>query len=216
MKLYKPLEKNEGNNDDTNFERKNDNLIQNGLTHKFNEYKQFDNKFFFKNLKSGHIQNLFKKHELIRYQQSTSDYVTGINGQKNTEIHFFLLILFFLFVTIITITQIIIMHSANTSNADYNQLKAIQEELKIMDTSIDEMLKEKYVLPMQMWYPLKRYYNNIIKFKQMLFDSYHVSNHDYSCYDYENIISLSKNIDEFYFNTSYFYKFINSYYKKGI
>ena len=89
---------------------------------------------------------------LIKYKNKNSDGEGGRNGgggvQKRREIHSLLFFVFFLFVTIITLSQIIVMHS-QTSQSSFYQIKLMQEELKLMDASIDRMLKERHVLPMQ-------------------------------------------------------------------
>lgn len=84
---------------------------------------------------------------LIKYKSRQSDDPRH-SLQKRREFHSLLLFVFFLFVTIITLSQIIVMHS-QTSQSNFYQIKLMQEELKLMDASIDRMLKEKHVLPMQ-------------------------------------------------------------------
>ena len=46
-----------------------------------------------------------------------------------------------LIITIITLSQILVMHN-QTSNTNFHQIKLMQEELKLMDFSIDKMLKQ--------------------------------------------------------------------------
>lgn len=96
---------------------------------------------------------------LIKYKNKNSaEGESGRNGggggvQKRREIHSLLFFVFFLFVTIITLSQIIVMHS-QTSQSSFYQIKLMQEELKLMDASIDRMLKERHVLPMQVLHNL--------------------------------------------------------------
>lgn len=92
---------------------------------------------------------------LIKYKNKNSEGEGGRTGggggvQKRREIHSLLFFVFFLFVTIITLSQIIVMHS-QTSQSSFYQIKLMQEELKLMDASIDRMLKERHVLPMQVY-----------------------------------------------------------------
>lgn len=110
---------------------------------------------------------------LIKYKK-TNDEIIGPNGvkthpqqKKHRELHSLLFFIFFLFVTIITLSQIIVMHS-QTSNSNFYQIKLMQEELKLMDLSIDKMLNEKHVLPMQVWYALKRLDENLKKFSHFM------------------------------------------------
>ena len=91
---------------------------------------------------------------LIKYKKNVDD--SGNNSlranqlQKKREIHSLLIFIFFLFITIITLSQILVMHS-QTNKSNFYQIRLMQEELKLMDQSIDRMLKEKNVLPMQVW-----------------------------------------------------------------
>ncbi|CAF1039187.1 unnamed protein product, partial [Brachionus calyciflorus] len=107
---------------------------------------------------------------LIKYK---SDAESGVNSlranqlQKRREIHSLLLFIFFLFVTIITLSQILVMHSS-TNNSSFHQIKLMQEELKLMDLSIDKMLKENHVIPMQIWIALKQYNDNIKTFSNYM------------------------------------------------
>jgi hypothetical protein len=109
---------------------------------------------------------------LIKYKQ-TDDDDNSIGAYKNNqkkkrrEIHSLLLFIFFLFVTVITLSQILVMHSG-TNNSNFYQIKLMQEELKLMDQSIDKMLKERHVIPMQVWYALKQYTNNFDTFSSMI------------------------------------------------
>ena len=92
---------------------------------------------------------------LIKYKK-TVDKDSGLESlktsqlQKKREVYSLLLFIFFLFVTIITLSQILVMHN-QTQNSNFYQIKLMQEELKLMDTSIDRMLKEKHVIPIQLW-----------------------------------------------------------------
>lgn len=111
---------------------------------------------------------------LIKYKNTVSD-ETGTGSslakansvQKRREIHSLLIFIFFLFVTIITLSQILVMHS-QTNNSNFYQIKLMQEELKLMDASIDKMLKEKHVTPMNQWIALKQYNDNLKRFNTFL------------------------------------------------
>jgi hypothetical protein len=67
------------------------------------------------------------------------------------------------------------MHSQK-NNTNFNQIKLMQEELKLMDYSIDKMLKENHVLPMQVWYSLKQYNDNLKKFSSLMNDLSYFTN----------------------------------------
>jgi hypothetical protein len=108
---------------------------------------------------------------LIKYKQSHEE--SSYNSlrtsqlQKKREVQSLLLFIFFLFITIITLSQILVMHS-QTNNSNFHQVKLMQEELKLMDLSIDRMLKEKHVLPIQVWFALKQYNDNLRKFSRYM------------------------------------------------
>lgn len=111
---------------------------------------------------------------LIKYKQSPDD-PYGHNSlranqlQKRREIQSLLLFIFILFVTIITLSQILVMHS-QTSSSNFQQVKLMQEELKLMDASIDRMLKEEHVLPISVWVAIKQYNDNLRKFANYMSD----------------------------------------------
>jgi hypothetical protein len=115
------------------------------------------------NLSNENVPNLFSKSQsLKRYETSKKD-DTNNSSQKKREFHSLIVFVFFLFITIITLSQILVMHN-QTSNTNFYQIKLMQEELKLMDFSMDKMLKQNDVLPMQIWYSLKQYKDNIKKF----------------------------------------------------
>lgn len=99
---------------------------------------------------------------LIKYKSKVDG--SKLNLQKKREIHSLLFFIFFLFVTVITLSQIIVMHT-QTSQSNFYQIKLMQEELKLMDASIDRMLKEKHVLPVQVidyiQFTLHFFYNHL-------------------------------------------------------
>ena len=45
------------------------------------------------------------------------------------------------------------MHN-QTHSSNFGQIKLMQDELKLMDATIDTMLKERRVLPMEVWYAI--------------------------------------------------------------
>jgi hypothetical protein len=112
---------------------------------------------------------------LIKYKTTTTNDDAGPNSNKSNtlqrrrEIHSLLIFIFFLFVTIITLSQILVMHS-QTSNSNFYQIKMMQEELKLMDASIDKMLKERHVMPMTQWIALKQYNDNLKRFSNFMDD----------------------------------------------
>lgn len=142
-----------------------------------------------------------ERHMLIKYKNAP-DSESGVNSlraselQKRREIHSLLLFIFFLLVTIITLSQILVMHSS-TNNANLNQIKLMQEELKLMDLSIDKMLKEKHVLSIQIWIALKKYNENIKIFSSYLENLDHrffSSDQNISRCDYISNSSFFKNL----------------------
>ena len=132
--------------------------------------------------------NLYSNNgeSLIRYKTLKKD---EQSLQQQRECNTLILFLFFLFIVILTLSQILIMHN-QTNNTNFYQIKLMQEELKLMDKSIDKMLKENGVLPMQLWYSLKQYKDNIKKFQNYL---NFISNYS-SC---ENFIINSNRTSEY-------------------
>jgi hypothetical protein len=143
---------------------------------------------------------------LIKYKKLTDDptmnSLRANQLQKRREIHSLLLFIFFLFVTIITLSQILVMHS-QTNNSNFYQIKLMQEELKLMDASIDKMLKEKHVLPMHIWYALKQYNDNLKRFNSFI-DSFNQNN---------DSLMLFSNLNESY---DYYYQNTNDYQSRKI
>jgi hypothetical protein len=108
-----------------------------------------------------------KKDEMIENSECQLVQLKTNNLQKKREMHSLLLFIFFLFVTIITLSQILVMHSQSNSTNFY-QIKIMQEELKQMDASIDKMLREKKFLPMNLWFALKQFNQNLKRFHKLL------------------------------------------------
>lgn len=130
------------------------------------EFRPYDN-FLHQSFETGAFFKPLSNDQLVLIKyKNAADSDSGANSlrasqlQKRREIKSLLLFVFFLFVTIITLSQILVMHSS-TSSSNFNQIKLMQEELKLMDLSIDRMLKEKHVLPIQTWIALKKYNENI-------------------------------------------------------
>lgn len=104
----------------------------------------------------------YKKNE-ENYNGQTSNPKLGNQFQKKQEIYSLFMFIFFLLLTIITLSQILVMHN-QTHNSNFKQIKQMQEELTLMDATIDTMLREKKVLPMQVWYAIKQYNENLKRF----------------------------------------------------
>lgn len=83
--------------------------------------------------------------------------------QKKREVYSIFLFVFFLFVTVLTLSQILVLHN-RIHSSNFGQIKLMQDELKLMDATIDTMLREKKVIPMQVWYALKQYNDNLKRF----------------------------------------------------
>lgn len=161
----------------------------------------FYDDFLHKTLHKNTLLNFKLKSDdhlmLIKYKNDSESGVNSLRAnelQKRREIHSLLLFIFFLLVTIITLSQILVMHSS-TNNASFNQIKLMQEELKLMDLSIDKMLKEKHVLSIQIWIALKKYNENIKTFSRYLDNLDHrvFLSHQIQC-DYISNSSIFKNL----------------------
>ncbi len=139
---------------------------------------------------------------LIKYKKKTEENTPNGSGnenpnnqQKKREIYSVFIFVFFLFVIIITLSQILVLHN-QTHHSNFFQIKIIQDELKLMDRTMDEMLNKKKVLPMQVWYAIKKYNENLKRFSGFL--------HDYSNL---NTASNSDSVE----NSDEFNKFLNSH-----
>lgn len=144
--------------------------------------EQIDNDFIssndsFKNVSLSTLNSLYdtgsQNHLLIKYAKTNDGQGHGSSAgddmQKKREIYSLFLFVFFLFVTIITLSQILVMHNQSHSS-NFGQIKLMQEELKLMDATIDTMLKENRVLPMQVWYAMKQYNDNLKRFTGFIDD----------------------------------------------
>ena len=137
-------------------------------------------------------------------QQSPSSLPSSSSSrlQKRREVHYLLLFVLFLFIAIITLSQILVMHSRSATNSNnFKQIKLMQEELKLMDVSIDKMLKEKNVTPIRTWLALKQYKDNLAKFTGFM-DAYGLNYSsqldagDLRRYDHRDHLSLTSIHDE--------------------
>ena len=114
-----------------------------------------------------------KKHNLnlVKYSQITvPDGVSAFSFSNRHEIYTILVLLLLIFVTIITISQIIVVHYQN-NNAEFSQIKQMQDELRLMDRSIDHMLREKDIYPVTLWYSLKSHEKNLKRFQELIENS---------------------------------------------
>jgi hypothetical protein len=124
-------------------------------------------------MKTVNKDNNNNKNDVVLFKYNKLNDDLNLNAlkakqiQKRREIRSVLLFVFFLFVTILTLSQILVMHSQK-NNSNFNQIKLMQEELKLMDFTIDKMLRENNVLPMQIWYSLKQYNDNLKKFSNLM------------------------------------------------
>ncbi|CAF0846364.1 unnamed protein product [Adineta ricciae] len=76
-----------------------------------------------------------------------------------------LILLFFLFLIIITLSQILVVHTSRYG-ANFSSMQKIQEELKQMDESMEAMLREN-VLPIEQWRLLFRIQAYLSRFEDL-------------------------------------------------
>ena len=81
-----------------------------------------------------------------------------------------LVLLFFLFLIIITLSQILVVHTSRYG-ANFSAMQKIQEELKLMDYSMEELLRDN-VLPIDKWRLLFHIQTYLYRFED-IFDSFH-------------------------------------------
>lgn len=123
------------------------------------KYKKSDDKSNGANTDSGNAGGV---------TQDGSD-TPGSHFQKKREVYSIFLFVFFLFVTVLTLSQILVFHN-RIHSSNFGQIKLMQDELKLMDATIDTMLREKKVIPMQVWYALKQSNDNLKRFSGFIDD----------------------------------------------
>jgi hypothetical protein len=151
--------------------------------------------------------------ELIKYKKSSDDKsLKEAQLQKRYELRSLVIFIFFLFVTIITLSQILVMHS-QTNSSNLNQIKFMQEELRLMDQSIDRLLKERHVVPMQLWFAIKQYNDSLKRFSHFIDITNNMNlfasiGEDYlaqadSSYNHTNTNSTSESYQNYPYNSFY-------------
>ena len=81
-----------------------------------------------------------------------------------------LILLFFLFLIVITLSQILVVHTSRYG-ANFSTMQKIQEELKQMDESMEVLLRD-HVLPIDKWRLLFHIQTYLYRFED-LFESFH-------------------------------------------
>lgn len=103
---------------------------------------------------------------LVKYEQTEIPDSMLSNSSSRREIYSVLILLVFVFVTVVTISQIIVIHNQK-SNSEFYQVKQMQDELRLMDESIDNMLREKGVMPVKLWHSLRSHIKNLKRFEHL-------------------------------------------------
>jgi hypothetical protein len=83
-------------------------------------------------------------HQLYRYNHEPVS-----SNFLRRDIPPILILLFFLFLIIITLSQILVVHTSRYG-ANFSTMQKIQEELKLMDDSMEVLLRD-HVLPIEKW-----------------------------------------------------------------
>ena len=120
----------------------------------------------------GHYQPLNSSEEQSRSQQQLYRYnhepVTS--NLLRRDIPPILILLFFLFLIVITLSQILVVHTSRYG-ANFSTMQKIQEELKQMDESMEVLLRD-HVLPIDKWRLLFHIQTYLYRFED-LFESFH-------------------------------------------
>jgi hypothetical protein len=103
-------------------------------------------------------------HQLYRYNHEPVS-----SNLLRRDIPPILILLFFLFLIIITLSQILVVHTSRYGT-NFSTMQKIQEELKLMDDSMEALLRDN-VLPIDKWRLLFHIQTYLYRF-EYLFDSF--------------------------------------------
>jgi len=103
-------------------------------------------------------------HQLHRYNHEPVS-----SNLVNRDIPPILILLFFLFLIVITLSQILVVHTSRYG-ANFSSMQKVQEELKQMDESMEALLRDN-VLPIDKWRLLFHIQTYLSRFED-LFDSF--------------------------------------------
>lgn len=101
-------------------------------------------------------------HQLYRYNHEPVS-----SSLLRRDIPPILILLFFLFLIVITLSQILVVHTSRYG-ANFSTMQKIQEELKLMDESMEALLRDN-VLPIDKWRLLFHIQTYLYRFES-LFD----------------------------------------------
>jgi hypothetical protein len=101
-------------------------------------------------------------HQLYRYNHEPVS-----SNLLRRDIPPILILLFFLFLIVITLSQILVVHTSRYG-ANFSTMQKIQEELKLMDDSMEALLRDN-VLPIDKWRLLFHIQTYLYRFES-LFD----------------------------------------------
>ncbi|CAF0758216.1 unnamed protein product [Rotaria sp. Silwood1] len=103
-------------------------------------------------------------HRLYRYNHEPVS-----SNLLNRDISSILILLFFLFLLVISLSQILVVHTSRYG-ANFSAMQKIQDELKQMDESMEALLRDN-VLPIDKWRLLFQIQTYLYRF-ELLFDSF--------------------------------------------
>jgi len=123
-------------------------------------------------LNSGHVreqqqqQTSRSSYQLYRYNHEPVS-----NNLLHRDIPPIIILLVFLFLIIIVISQILIVHTSRYGSS-YSAMQKIQEELKQMDDSMEQILRNN-VLPIDKWRLLLNIQTYVYRFQDLFYKQNH-------------------------------------------
>lgn len=103
-----------------------------------------------------------------------------------------LILLFFLFLIVITLSQILVVHTSRYGT-NFSTMQKLQEELKLMDESMEVLLRD-HVLPIDKWRLLFHIQSYLTRFED-LFHSFHsIDNQTNTHWQIEQLVNKSNEV----------------------
>jgi hypothetical protein len=125
-------------------------------------------------LNPGHVREQQQQTSRSSYQLYRYNHEPVSSNLLRRDIPPILILLFFLFLIVITLSQILVVHTSRYG-ANFSTMQKIQEELRLMDDSMESLLRDN-VLPIDKWRLLLNIQTYVYRF-QDLFYLFNKQNH---------------------------------------